>query len=114
MMKQETKTTLAFLLSALLLLSLFPAAAFATEITLTAIQIETLPSKTDYIEGEEFRFDGLSLRLTFDDGAEEVVEYGQIPLYLYYLGGSISVGRLITLEKYPLRFTGRTVRHNSM
>lgn len=46
------------------------------QITLTKIEIHSLPDKTDYFVGESFTSDGLKIKATYSDGTSSVLDTG--------------------------------------
>ena len=47
--------------------------ALADDKKVTSVEVETMPSKTVYVIGEEFSAEGGTLKVTYDDGTTEIV-----------------------------------------
>ena len=47
-----------------------------SEVLPTSVRIVNMPDKTDYYEGDKLNTDGLSLEVTYNNGAKEVVDSG--------------------------------------
>lgn len=60
----------------------------AKERTLTKLEIVSMPSRMNYLIGEEFSADGMQIKAIYEDGLEKIVDNAELELY----GTTISDG----------------------
>ncbi|MBO5495917.1 MAG: bacterial Ig-like domain-containing protein, partial [Oscillospiraceae bacterium] len=62
------------------------------EVQVSSVSIETMPNKMDYAVGENFDHTGMSLRVTYDNGTQEVITSGyEIEVDPFDLAGTHTV-----------------------